>query len=633
MRNALRIGFLLLPTCAFFGLSACGERDASAPETAAAVPAPGAEEPVAAASAAEAGFPEEAFFGNFHIHTSYSFDGYTNGSVATPDDAFRWAKGEAIRGGKNDVMLQIKRPLDWYVVSDHAEYLGVFRKMEDPESPFSKLPIAAEVTSADQAVAFAAFGKILDQMSAGRSDPQLSDPAVSRTIWQEVVATADKHNAPGEFTTFPGFEWTSNPEKQNLHRVVFFQSSEGVPDLPFSALDSDKPEDLWGWMDAQRDAGATLLAIPHNGNASDGLMFPEGKTYGGSVIDAAYSETRMRNEPVYEITQIKGTSETHPDLSPNDEFGGFELWDYTLATDARHPTHRVGSYVREALIRGLKLEIEGNGNPFKYGFIGDSDTHNAAASVEEDNYSGKFANENVAEHRLLGAPGFPEANQQQVREFSSGGLAGVWATENTRKALFDAIARKETFATTGTRLKVRFFGSFDYAADAPDGDWLAAAYEQGVPMGGDLPAAPEDGAPVFIAHAIKDPEGANLDRIQVVKGWVDADGAQHEKIFNVAMSGGREPRADGSADPVGSTVNVREATYDNSIGAAELSVTWTDPEFDPALPAVYYLRVLEIPTPRWSTYDAAKLGVGEIPGGLPETLQERAWSSPIWYTP
>lgn len=634
MRDALRQFLVFLMSVSALTLSACGNKETGATDDVVAESAPAASQPTASASAAVSSYPEEAWFGNFHVHTSFSFDGYTNGSVATPDDAYRWAKGESIPGGKNDVMLRIKRPLDWYVVSDHAEYLGVFRKMEDPASPFSKLPIASEVTSADQATAFAAFGKILDEMSAGKSDPQLSDPAISKTIWQEVVATADKHNAPGEFTTFPGFEWTSNPGKQNLHRVVFFENSTNVPDLPFSALDSDKPEDLWTWMDAQRSSGATLLAIPHNGNASDGLMFPEGTSYGGSTLDAAYAETRMRNEPVYEITQIKGTSETHPDLSPNDEFGAFELWDYTLATDAKHPTHRVGSYVREALIRGLKLELEGKGNPFKYGFIGDSDTHNAAATIEEDNYSGKFANENAADHRLLGVPGFPEANQRQVREFSSGGLAGVWAKANTRDSLFDAIARKETFATSGTRLKLRFFGSFDYAAatDTASSDWLAAAYEHGVPMGGDLPAAPADKAPTFIAHAIKDPDGANLDRIQVVKGWVDADGNAQEKIFNVAMSGGRTADADGKVTPVGNTVDVAEATYANSIGAPALSVTWTDPEFDAAVPAVYYVRVLEIPTPRWSTYDAAKLGV-DIPEGLPESIQERAWSSPIWYTP
>lgn len=574
----------------------------------------------------------EAYFGNFHVHTSYSFDGYTNGSVTAPDDAYRWAKGEAIPGGGGGPDLKIEVPLDWYVVSDHAEYLGVFRRMEDPESPFAKLEIAKRITSDDEAERFAAFAEILNKMSAGESDPDLSDPKVSKTIWQEVVETADRHYAPGVFTTFPGYEWTSNPEQRNLHRVVVFESSKGVPDLPYSALDSDKPEDLWKWMDGLRDRGVRLLAIPHNGNASDGLMFPEERSYGGSQLDRAYATARMRNEPVYEITQIKGTSETHPELSPNDEFASFELWDYTLSADAKRPEHHLGGYVREALIRGLALELAGKGNPFKYGFIGDSDTHNSASTPEEDNYTGKFAFENNAEHRLLGPPGFKEPNKRQVQEFSSGGLAGVWARANTREEIFAAVARKETFATTGPRMRVRFFGGFGLSSDTLDAkDWLEQAYAQGVPMGGDLAAAPEGRAPVFLVHAMKEADGANLDRIQIVKGWVE-DGEQHEAVHDVALSDDRVAAASGEVPSVGNTVRVKEASYDNSIGDAQLRVAWTDPDFDPAVPAVYYARVLQIPTPRWSTYDAARLGV-PIPEGLPESIQERAYTSPIWYTP
>jgi hypothetical protein len=577
----------------------------------------------------------EAYFGNFHVHTSYSFDGYTNGCVTGPDDAYRWAKGEAIPGGGGGGDLKIKTPLDWYVVSDHAEYLGVFRKMEDPASPFSKLPIAKRITSGDQKVAFEAFAEVLNKMSAGESDPRLSDPETSKSIWQEVVRIADKHYAPGRFTTFPGFEWTSNPGQRNLHRVVVFKTSEHVPDVPLSALDSDKPEDLWAWMDAQRARGATLLAIPHNGNASDGLMFPEGPSYGGSAVNGAYAETRMRNEPVYEISQIKGTSETHPLLSPNDEFAGFELWDYTLSADARPPAHKKGGYAREAVIRGLQLEAQGRGNPFKYGFIGDSDTHNSASTPEEDNYTGKFAIENDPKHRLLGPPGFTEANKKQLREFSSGGLAGVWAKANTREDIFDAVERKETFATSGPRIKVRFFGGFELSGDVLEADdWLEQAYAKGVPMGGDLipPRGGIEGkAPVFLVHAIKEPDGANLDRIQIVKGWIEG-GTQHEKIYDVALSDGRKPDASGKVPPVGNTVNVEHATYTNDIGDAELRAVWTDPDFDPAQHALYYVRVLQIPTPRWSTYDAARLGVA-VPKGLPASIQERAWTSPVWYKP
>ena len=409
----------------------------------------------------------EAYFGNFHVHTSYSFDGYTNGSVSNPDDAYRWAKGEVIPGGGDGSELKILRPLDWYMVSDHAEYLGVFPKMADPDSPLSKLDIAARVTSDDQAVAFQAYSEVLDNISAGKIDPDLADPVIGRTIWREIINTADEHYEPGKFTTFPGYEWTSNPAKQNLHRVVVFENSSGLPDLPFSAIDSDRPEDLWQWMDNLRSNGTELLAIAHNGNASNGLMFPEMTSYGGSAVNREYAGTRMRNEPVYELTQIKGTSETHPLLSPDDEFGGFEIWDYTLSADALPPENRKGGYARDAYLTGLKLEVTGQGNPFKFGVIGDSDTHNSASMIEEDNYRGKFGMENDAEHRLNGIPGFPEANNRQVREFSSGGVAGIWAEANTREAIFAAVQRKETFATSGPRMKVRFFAGYDFPVDGP----------------------------------------------------------------------------------------------------------------------------------------------------------------------
>jgi hypothetical protein len=430
-----------------------------------------------------------------------------------------------------------------------------------------------------------------------------------------------------------GYEWTSAPDWRNIHRVVIFRDTAHVPDAPFSALDSSVPEDLWRWMDQQRAAGNDLLAVPHNGNASDGIMFPLEQSFGGSDLNAEYAATRMRNEPVFELTQIKGTSETHPTLFPNDEFGDFEIWDYTLAATATPPEHKKGGYAREALIRGLKLESEGNGNPFKYGFIGDSDTHNAAAAIEEDNYSGKFGFENDPKHRLEGPPGVDEAGARQVRQFSSGGVAGVWAESNTRDGIFDAIKRKETFATSGPRLRVRFFGGFgvsELSLGTKSG--LQRAYEEGVPMGGDLKAAPKGEAPTFVVHALKEAEGANLDRIQIIKGWVDAKGEQQSTIYDVALSDNRKPGPDGKIPPVGNTVNEADATYANTIGDTELSVTWTDPDFDASQPAVYYARVLQIPTPRWSTYDAARTGL-ERPKDLPISIQERAWTSPIWYTP
>jgi hypothetical protein len=415
--------------------------------------------------------------------------------------------------------------------------------------------------------------------------------------------------------------------------VVVFRDSKALPELAYSSLDSDRPEDLWSWMEAQRAAGSTLLAIPHNANASDGLMFSLLDS-DGKPLDEGAIRTRSSNEPLYEMSQIKGTSETHPELSPNDEFAGFELWDYTLSADAERPTKRKGSYARQALLDGLNFAREGKGNPFGFGFIGDTDTHNAAASNEEDNYSGKFAFETDPKHRMNGVPGQPEPQVQQVREFSSGGLAGVWAEQNTRESIYDAMLRKETFGTSGPHIRVRFFGGWSFtAADGQGADWVAAGYARGVPMGASLAAPPEGGKPSFMVWAQKDPKSGNLDRIQIVKGWVDAEGAQHEAIHDVAWSDDRTPDpATGKLPPVGDTVDVASATYTNTIGASELHTIWSDPAFDAGQHAFYYVRVLEIPTPRWSTRDAAALGI-DIPGGLPATIQERAWSSPIWYAP
>ncbi|MBZ2169489.1 DUF3604 domain-containing protein [Marinobacter sp. F4216] len=575
----------------------------------------------------------DVYFGNFHIHSSWSFDAYINGAATGPDGAYRWAKGEEIPGGGDGTPLKIKVPLDWYIVADHAEYLGALPMMADEDSPASKHPLADAITGDDPKASFDAYTEILDGISNRNKDPILGSDEISTDIWSKVIKNADKHYEPGKFTTFVGFEWTSNPSWQNLHRIVFFKGSENLPDKPLSAVDTDVPEELWAWMNQQRENGAEVLAVPHNGNASNGLMFPTEQSYGGSALTEDYAENRMRNEPVYEITQIKGTSETHPKLSPNDEFGGFELWDYTLASTATPPEKKKGGYMREALIRGLKLEAEGNGNPFKYGFIGDSDTHNSAATIEEDNYSGKFGFENDPKHRLEGPPGVSEAAAKQVRQFSSGGVAGVWAGANTREEIFEAIARKETYATSGPRLKVRFFGGFDYGENSlEDSDWLKAAYDKGVPMGGDLTAAPDGKAPSFLIHAMKEANGANLDRIQIIKGWLDENGEPQEKIYDVALSDGRKAAEDGDVPPVGNTVNTRDATYTNDIGDAQLATVWTDPDFQADQRAVYYARVLQIPTPRWSLYDAVKLGV-EPPKDLPTSIQERAWTSPIWYTP
>jgi len=571
-----------------------------------------------------------AYFGVVHVHTGWSFDGMTNGSRTTPMDAYAWAQGKAITGSGGPEM-KIATPLDFYMVSDHAELMGVFNRMTDPDSPLSKIPLAARVTSPDTNTRMQAFASVLRDMSTGKLDPALTDTSMARTVWADIIKAADANYVPGKFTTFAGFEWTSNPNKRNLHRVVVFRDTAHLPEMALSALDSDDPESLWKWMDLQRGQGATLFAIPHNGNASDGRMFETVK-FNGKPIDAAYSATRAKNEPLYEITQIKGTSETHPDLSPTDEFAGFEQWDYTLSADFERPTKRKGSFARQALLDGMSQMAMGNGNPFKYGFVGDSDTHNAASSHEEYNFTGKFAFENNPKERLTGVPGAPAGQVRQINEFSSGGLTGVWAPQNTREAIWDAMARKETFATSGPMLKVRFFGSFDYAADlARSPDFLKAAYAKGVPMGGDLkPGAGK--APTFLYMAVKDPKSGNLDRLQIVKGWLDAAGKQHEKVYDVAWSGDRKPGPDGKLPPVGNTVDIKTATYTNDIGVAQFAGGWTDPDFRPGERAFYYARVIEITTPRWNTYDAARLKLPNLKT-VPATIQERAWSSPIWYNP
>lgn len=624
---------LFAATWALLGLMAGGcSRESSPPANRA------AEAPAPAATAAvtpdrPAANPDRnAYFGDVHVHTGWSFDAFTNGSKTNPTDAYAWAQGKEITNSGVGGKIQIQTPLDFYMVADHAEFMGVFNQMSNPDSPLSKTELAKSVTSPDPNIRMQAFAGVLRSLSAGRADPSLTDPALARSVWSEIVKAADAAYRPGRFTTFAGFEWTSNPQKRNLHRVVLFRDTAHLPEMVLSALDSEDPEALWKWMNDLRARGSTLLAIPHNGNASDGRMFETVK-FDGRPIDAAYNQTRAANEPLYEITQIKGTSETHPSLSPTDEFAGFEQWDYTLSAESERPTHRRGSFARQALLDGLSQDAMGQGNPFKYGFIGDSDTHNAAGSNEEFNYTGKFAFENDPKHRLNGVKGQPAGQVQQVREFSSGGLAGVWAEENTRESIFDALRRKETFGTSGTMIKVRFFGGWDFTdADLNGAGTVRTGYARGVPMGGDLKAA--DGkAPSFIVMASKDPKSGNLDRIQIVKGWLDGNGKQHEQVYDVAWSGDRTPDPKtGKVPPVGNTVDAAKAVYINSIGAAELATVWTDPDFDPSERTFYYVRVLEIPTPRWSTRDAVKLGI-PIPKGLPVSIQERAWTSPIWYTP
>jgi len=586
-------------------------------------------------AAAAHGQPSEvpernAYFGDLHVHTSWSFDAYVDGTRTTPDHAYRYAKGEAIPD-RDGTMVTIGTPLDFMAVTDHAEYLGVLKRMEDPESPVSDHPQAEAITGGDVNKARMALVQIM--ISAGRAedgrplpDPVLYDKDIMKSAWQRTIELADEHYEPGKFTTLLGYEWTSTPQfSKNLHRNVIFRDTANVPDIPFTAGESENPEDLWVWMEKQRADGVTLLAIPHNANMSGGLMYAT-KDFDGNPIDRAYAEVRARNEPVSEVVQIKGQSMTHPAMAPEDEFADFEVYSYVHGFSPRPVPAVEANYVRSALSNGLKLEEELGVNPFKFGLIGSSDTHSSYSYVEEDKV-----------RRDVDVTDDAPANPSRIKALqrSSGGLAGIWAEENTREAIYDALARKETFATSGTRIRLRFFGGWTFAENVHEAhDAVARGYVNGVAMGQNLPEAPDDtDAPTFIVMALKDPDNAHLDRIQIVKGWIDADGNAQEKIYDVAWSGDREIDPEtGKLPVVGNTVEVTDATYSNDIGAAELRATWTDPDFGKDVPAFYYVRALQIPTPRWPTYQAAAQGA-DPPSKVPATIKERAWSSPIWYDP
>jgi len=573
----------------------------------------------------------EAYFGETHVHTSWSLDAWLIGNRLTdPGDAYRYFKGEPI---KHPLGFEVKidTPLDWAGVTDHSEYVGVIKLANDPGSAISKLaaaqPLIIKSNTPQEIQRIFEYG--VRVLMGGPPVKALMSPEVAGTVWKENVALADKANQPGKFTAFCSYEWTSMPSNMNLHRNIFFKDCSKVPALPFSALDSPHPVDLWNWMDGQRKAGNELLAISHNANLSDGRMYPTEVDTKGRPIDAAYAESRVRNEPLIEIKQLKGTSETHPLLSPDDEFGGFEIMSILLGDPQGRIPHIVGSYARQALKDGLTLQDSKGFNPFKFGFGAASDSHNTAVPYRQDNFFGAHgATDGTIELRMSGAVNAG----MDPRVLGTSGLTGVWAEENTRASLFEGMQRKETFAVTGPHIRVRLFGGWEYTAETlADKDWVKAGYAKGVPMGGDLPPAKAK-APTFVVWAVKDPTSGNLDRIQIVKGW-SKNGQSFEKIYDVAWAGDRKAdKWTGSVPPIGSTVDVEKATYTNTIGAVELKTVWTDPGFDPSLHAFYYARVLEIPTPRWTTIQAAKLGVAP-PDVVPATLQERAWSSPIWYTP
>ena len=627
MRNLFVIGLGVL-------LASCGQPATEQAESPAA-PAPAAE---AAAGPQIASNPlRNAYFGDTHIHTILSFDAYMFGTRRTPDDAYEFAKGAAIEH-VSGFKMQMKKPLDFLAVSDHAFYLGMMRALADESGPHSNHRLSDAVRGATSPEgATAGFAAVLGHMAGlqpGEED-DLDNRDVARSAWQEIIESAQRHNDPGKFTTFVGYEYTtSGPELQNLHRNVIFRN-DNVPVQPFARLDSLDAEDLWDWMDANREQGMESIAIPHNSNGSDGWMFAKPRFNSDVPLDAAYAEQRMRNEPLVENSQVKGTSDTHPLLSPNDEWADFEIMPLRVASPlASQPS---GSYVREALINGLIYQEQEGFNPFKFGVIAASDTHNAAGSFEEDNYWSKTGMTDI-EPYMRGSVPLPDSSaddpqyaQGASQYWGASGLAGVWAESNTRDAIFDGLRRKETFSTSGPHIKVRFFGGPDIADGlAGANDAVAQAYEQGVPMGGDLSRSEQ--APAFYVWAARDPDTHNLQRVQIIKGWVE-DGEPKEAVIDVACSDGLaiDPETNRCPDN-GAQVNLSDCSVTPGKGAAELSVVWRDPHFDADQHAFYYVRVLENPSCRWSTYDAIRAGVSPRPD-MHATIQDRAWSSPIWYTP
>ncbi len=595
---------------------------------------------VSCATASAASGQRNAYFGDLHIHTRYSFDAFVFGTRASPDDAYSYARGEAIKHPAG-YRIQLDRPLDFYAVTDHGMYLGAFSAMTDPAHPLHGASESRRFFDPkdvdERRAAFRSAGAFL------REHP---DPGASRSAWREIIESAERNYEPGKLTTFVAYEFTSSyPPGANQHRNVIFRGAN-VPDQPFSRLDSPNPEDLWDWLEGLRARGIEALAIPHNSNQSDGYRFARQKL-SGERFDEAYARLRMRNEPLVEMTQVKGTSETHPLLSPNDEWADFEI---ILLTPEESTLDRIrGGYVRDAYLAGLEFEEREGFNPYRFGMIGASDSHNAGASYEESSHIGKVGFldgmpvgrgsvppegatswKDVEEASESDATSRPP--QEMFSTWGASGLAGVWAEENTRESIYDAVRRKETFATTGPRIRVRFFASYGFDDDPlQDVELVAKAYEHGVPMGGDLPAR-HSGVPRFLVWAVQDPESAKLQRVQVIKGWIE-DGQPQERVYDVACSDGLDVDYETHRCPDnGAQVDLADCSVSADVGSTELMTLWTDPDFDRSQHAFYYLRALENPTCRWSTWDAIRAGTPPRPG-LALTLQERAYSSPIWSVP
>ncbi len=583
-------------------------------------------------------FPTRVLFGDTHLHTSWSGDAGMAGATLGPDEAYRFSRGQEVIShlGRR---VKLHRPLDFLVIADHAENFGLadFIRRSDPlllKNPTGKR--WHDMMRGGQG--YEAFLEFIAAIGTGE-DP-IGDPGMIASAWQNATANAEEYNEPGVFTAFIGFEWTTHPDGNNIHRVVVFRDGKSRADtvVPFSAFDSEDVEDLWTYMDAyEANTGGQALAIPHNGNLSNGIMFDD-RTFTGRRLTREYAERRMAFEPIVEVTQAKGAGESHPLLSPNDEFADHEIMDVgnITGTAPKTPEMLPNEYARYALMRGLAYEESLGANPFKFGMVGSTDNHTALPTTREDNWFGKAhivePSPERVEDVLIRSPVDPSLDLVATK-LSASGLAAVWANENTRESIFDAMARKEVYATSGTRIAVRVFGGWDFAADEVERpDFARAGYARGVPMGGDLTDAPTGRAPSFMIRALRDPDNANLDRIQVIKGWLDDDGETQERIYDVVCSDDRSIVNRRCNREVGSTVDLSGPSYTNTIGDPLLTAHWVDPDFDATQRAFYYVRVIEIPKPRWIAYDAVFFGV-EVPDDVAMTVQDRAYTSPIWYTP